>query len=93
MEATGTHVKNIRIVSIIVGLKMQGTDKWMGYKSQGPLYFQFSTIHCHGKMKYSCKLCKHTYLYIIYIYNELPAGSICKLYIYPITRTYIMANI
>ncbi len=33
----GTNIENVRMVSLIAGLKMEGTVKWRGLKSQGPL--------------------------------------------------------
>ncbi len=35
------YIENISIVSLIAGLKMEGTVKWRGLKSQGPLYVLF----------------------------------------------------
>ncbi len=32
------YIENIRMVSLIAGLKMEGIVKWRGLKSQGPLY-------------------------------------------------------
>ncbi len=32
------YIENIRIVSLIDDLKMEGIVKWRGLKSQGPLY-------------------------------------------------------
>ena len=33
-------IENIRMVSLIAGLKIEGIVKWRGLKSQGPLYNQ-----------------------------------------------------
>ncbi len=32
------YIENKRTVPLIAGLKMEGTVKWKGLKSQGPLY-------------------------------------------------------
>ncbi len=35
------YIENIRMVSLIAGLKMEGIVKWRGLKSQGPLVHVF----------------------------------------------------
>ncbi len=32
------YIENIRVLSLMVGLKIEGAVKWTGLKSQGPLY-------------------------------------------------------
>ncbi len=38
LKGRGIYIENIRVVSLIAGLKIEGILKWRGLKSQGPLY-------------------------------------------------------
>ena len=62
-------------MSLIAGLKMEGTVKWRGLKSQGPLYYITANLSgVTGERPLTFPESEHTQQYTLSkVYNDLPS--------------------